>query len=43
MCGRVRLASDYSEIKIRLKFAPDTPAPNFVVRTGLDRKSEPSL
>ena len=24
-----RLASDYSEIKIRLKFAPDTPAPNF--------------
>jgi hypothetical protein len=21
MCGRVRLASDYSEIKIRLKFA----------------------
>jgi putative SOS response-associated peptidase YedK len=31
MCGRVRLASDYSEIKIRLKFAPDTPAPNFEV------------
>jgi putative SOS response-associated peptidase YedK len=29
MCGRVRLASDYSEIKIRLKFVPDTPAPNF--------------
>ena len=29
MCGRVRLSSDYSEIKIRLKFAPDTPAPNF--------------
>jgi putative SOS response-associated peptidase YedK len=29
MCGRVRLASDYSEIKIRLKFAPDTSAPNF--------------
>lgn len=29
MCGRVRLASDYSEIKIRLKFAPDSPAPNF--------------
>ncbi|MEH2480463.1 putative SOS response-associated peptidase YedK [Nitrobacteraceae bacterium AZCC 2146] len=29
MCGRVRLASDYSEIKIRLKFAPDAPAPNF--------------
>jgi hypothetical protein len=22
MCGRVRLSSDYSEIKIRLKFAP---------------------
>jgi putative SOS response-associated peptidase YedK len=29
MCGRVRLASDYSEIKIRLKFASDAPAPNF--------------
>jgi len=29
MCGRVRLMSDYSEIKIRLKFAPDTPVPNF--------------
>jgi putative SOS response-associated peptidase YedK len=29
MCGRVRLATDYSEIKIRLKFAPDSPAPNF--------------
>jgi putative SOS response-associated peptidase YedK len=29
MCGRVRLASDYSEIKIRLKFAPDSLAPNF--------------
>jgi hypothetical protein len=27
MRGRVRLASDYSEIKIRLKFAPDAPAP----------------
>jgi hypothetical protein len=30
MCGRVRLANDYSEIKIRLKFAPDAPAPNEV-------------
>ncbi len=29
MCGRVRLSSDYSEIKIRLKFAPDSVAPNF--------------
>ena len=29
MCGRVRLSSDYSEIKIRLKFAPDAPAPNY--------------
>jgi hypothetical protein len=29
MCGRVRLSSDYSEIKIRLKFAADAPAPNF--------------
>jgi putative SOS response-associated peptidase YedK len=29
MCGRVRLASDYSEIKIRLRFTPDALAPNF--------------
>ena len=29
MCGRVRLSSDYSEIKIRLKFAPNLVAPNF--------------
>ena len=29
MCGRVRLASDYSEIKIRLKFGSNAPAPNF--------------
>jgi SOS response associated peptidase (SRAP) len=29
VCGRVRPSSNYSEIKIRLKFAPDAPAPNF--------------
>jgi hypothetical protein len=29
MCGRVRLSSDYSEIKIALKFAANAPAPNF--------------
>lgn len=29
MCGRVRLSSDYSEIKIRLKFSPTSAAPNF--------------
>ena len=29
MCGRVRLSSDYSEIKIALKFDLDAPAPNF--------------
>jgi hypothetical protein len=29
--GRVRLANDYSEIRIRLKFAPDAPAPNYEV------------
>jgi hypothetical protein len=29
MCGRVRLSSDYSEIKIKLKFAPNAAAPNF--------------
>jgi hypothetical protein len=29
MRGRVRLFSDYSEIKIRSKFAPNSVAPNF--------------
>ena len=29
MCGRVRLASDYSEIKIQLEFDLDAPAPNY--------------
>lgn len=29
MCGRVRLTSDYFEIKIKLKFDRDAPAPNF--------------
>jgi putative SOS response-associated peptidase YedK len=29
MCGRVRLSTDYSEIKVRLKFDPTAPAPNF--------------
>ena len=29
MCGHVRLATGYSEIKIRLKFAPDASAPNY--------------
>ena len=29
MCGRVRLSSDYSEIKIKLKFDLDASAPNF--------------
>jgi len=29
MRGRVRLASDYSEIKIRMKFVLDAFAPNF--------------
>jgi putative SOS response-associated peptidase YedK len=28
MCGRVRLADEWSEIKIRLMFAADAPAPN---------------
>jgi putative SOS response-associated peptidase YedK len=28
MCGRVRLSNDYSEIKIRLKFGANAPAPN---------------
>jgi putative SOS response-associated peptidase YedK len=29
MCGRVRLTSDYSEIKVALKFDLSAPAPNF--------------
>jgi putative SOS response-associated peptidase YedK len=29
MCGRIRLSSDYSEIRIRLKFDAEAPAPNF--------------
>jgi hypothetical protein len=29
MRGRVRLSSDYSEIKIKLKFDLESPAPNF--------------
>ena len=29
MCGRARLATDWSEIKIRLKFDADAPAPNY--------------
>jgi hypothetical protein len=28
MCGRVRLPTDYSEIKIRLRFDATAPAPN---------------
>ena len=31
MCGRVRLTTDYSEIKIALKFHLSAPAPNFEV------------
>jgi hypothetical protein len=29
MCGRVRLITDFSEIRIRLKFDPESPAPNY--------------
>jgi putative SOS response-associated peptidase YedK len=29
VCGRVRPSSDYSEIKVKLKFAPNAAAPNF--------------
>jgi putative SOS response-associated peptidase YedK len=28
MCGRVRLANEWSEIRIRLRFDPGSPAPN---------------
>src|SRR5262247_2463100 len=28
MCGRVRLSTDYSETRIKLKFDPGYPAPN---------------
>jgi hypothetical protein len=42
ICGRARLASDYSEIKIRLKFAPNAPAPNFETNWDL-APTEPML
>ena len=29
MCGRVRLSSDVSELKIRFSIPPDRPLPNF--------------
>jgi len=29
MCGRIRLSSDYSELKIRFQVPDDQPAPNF--------------
>src|ERR1700722_8921186 len=42
MCGRARLASDYSEIKIRLKFAPNAAGPNFETNWNL-APTEPML
>lgn len=35
MCGRVRLSTDYSEIKIRLRFDDAFPAPNFPQRWNM--------
>jgi hypothetical protein len=29
MCGRARLSSDVSEIKIAFRIPPEAPAPNF--------------
>jgi putative SOS response-associated peptidase YedK len=29
VCGRVRLITDFSEIRIKLKFDPESPAPNY--------------
>ena len=41
VCGRVRLSSDYSEIKIRLKFAPDAgpsaPGERYTIACARDR------
>ena len=42
MCGRVHLSSDYSEIRIKLKFDPDSLAPNFEREWNL-RPTEPVL
>ena len=42
MCGRARLSSDYSEIKIQLKFDLDAPAPNFDTNWNL-APTEPML
>ncbi len=35
MCGRIRLAKDYSELKIKLRFDPDWPAPNLPPRWNI--------
>jgi putative SOS response-associated peptidase YedK len=35
MCGRIRLSSDWSEIKIKLKFDDFAPAPNFEANYNL--------
>jgi putative SOS response-associated peptidase YedK len=35
MCGRVRLSSEFSEIRIRMKLDPDSPAVNFGPRWNL--------
>src|SRR5438552_338276 len=42
MCGRARLASDYSELKMRMKFAPNASAPNFETNWNL-ASTEPML
>jgi putative SOS response-associated peptidase YedK len=35
MCGRARLSTDYSEIKVKLKLDPSFPAPNYPPRWNI--------
>jgi hypothetical protein len=43
MCGRVRLGSDHSDIKIRMKFAPNSVAPNFERHPSLGQRRQNGL
>ena len=36
MCGRARLSTDFSEIKIVFNLPPDRPMPNFAPTWNLD-------
>jgi putative SOS response-associated peptidase YedK len=42
MCGRIRLSTDYSETRIKLKFDRDYPAPNIPASWNV-RPTDPML